>query len=140
MRITAGLVSDFQKQFRVGPPDREPPDPQTWQFGLPARKTREALELRFPEPLEQALLARLLWVVDSTGERVAGEVSTGREETAWFFRPRTEWQPGDYSVEIGLVLEDLAGNAIGQPFEVDVFERVQPQVSPSALRLPFVIR
>ena len=93
-----------------------------------------------PEPLDQALLSRQAWVVDSTGSRVEGEVSVGSEETAWLFGPRTEWLPGNYLIEVDVVLEDLAGNTIGQPFEVDVFERVRQQVTRSTVRLAFVIQ
>ena len=38
---------------------------------------------------------------------------------------------------VGTDLEDLAGNAVGRPFEVDVFDRVEPRVEARSVTVPF---
>src|SRR5207249_867063 len=37
-------------------------------------------------------------------------------------------------------LEDLAGNSVGRPFEVDVFRPVEREVKAEAVKLPFRVR
>jgi hypothetical protein len=40
-------------------------------------------------------------------------------ETRWLFTPRQPWAAGAYRLVTDTRLEDLAGNTIGRPFEVD---------------------
>jgi hypothetical protein len=37
-------------------------------------------------------------------------------------------------------LEDLAGNHIGQPFDIDTFEKVTQQIVIETIALPFRVR
>jgi hypothetical protein len=92
------------------------------------------LELRFPEPLDAGLLARVLVV-----EGVEGEVELDRAETLWRFRPKAPWPAGDRALLVDTVLEDLAGNNIERPFEVDVIRPAERRLAPKLLRLPFVL-
>lgn len=122
------LRSEFRKPFEVGPPDHEPPSEKNWQIAPPRAGTVEPLTVRFPEPLDQALLARVIHVTTPTGDRVAGAVVIDEHETRWQFRPREPWKAADYLVDAATLLEDLAGNSLERPFEVDVFEKVEERV------------
>jgi len=128
----APLQQGFRKAFRAGPPDRTPLDPANWQITAPAAHTSEPVAIQFPEPLDYALLLRLIRV-----ENVQGSVSAGSNETEWRFVPREPWRPGDYRVIIDTALEDLAGNRIGRAFDVDTFERVTRKVERTTISLPF---
>lgn len=134
------LAQEFRKAFRAGPADREPLDPKTWRLGIPRAGTREPLSVEFPEPLDQALLAGLLEVEDAPGNPVSGSVQIDRQETRWRFTPQQPWSAGRYNLEAGKTIEDLAGNTIGRPFEVDVFERVSERIARETARIPFFIR
>ncbi len=134
------LDQEYRKTFQVGPADRDPPDPKTWRLGPPSAASTEPLSLELPEPMDQALLESLLEVTDLRGQAVAGSVEVDRQETRWRFRPAAPWQPGNYIVLVGKTLEDLAGNSIGRPFEVDVFERVTERIARETARLPFAVR
>jgi len=37
-------------------------------------------------------------------------------------------------------LEDLAGNSIGQPFDIDVFDHVTEHITSKTIPLPFTVR
>jgi hypothetical protein len=115
----------FHKTYRAGPADVVSPDPATWTIRPPAPGTRDPLQVTFPEPLDRALLARALEVLDARGRPVPGEKTIDAEETVWRLRPARPWAPGDYRIVIDKDLEDLAGNQIGRVFEVDVFEHVE---------------
>jgi len=86
----------------------------------------------FPKPLDYALLMRL---VEVSG--VAGAAAVERNETQWRFTPSQPWRAGDYTLKIDNALEDLAGNRIGRPFDVDTFERVSEHLTSQTTSLPF---
>ena len=100
------LRAEFRKRLRVGPPDETCPDPKDWGIRPPAAGTRDPLEVRFPEPLDRALLDRLVVVRDSAGKTFAGQISVEAEETLWRFTPADPWRTGDYRLVIGTELED----------------------------------
>jgi len=113
------LASQYRKSFTITEPDRSMPDHGQWKIIPPSAGSRQALELRLDEPLDHALLHRLIIVLQGD-DNVAGAVETGDAERAWRFRPEEPWQPGDYRLEIGVVLEDLAGNNLISVFDVDL--------------------
>jgi hypothetical protein len=130
----APLQEEFRKPFRVGPADRTPPDPAQWRLSAPQAGTSDALVVDFPKPMDYALLLRLL---DVSG--VAGAVSVDRQETEWRFIPSQLWKPGEYRLVVDTALEDLAGNHIGQAFDVDIFEKVSEHLTSKTISLPFRI-
>ena len=72
------------------------------------------------------MLDRVLAVKDPAGELLVGEIEISDHETHWEFRPEQAWNVGRHSIVIDAALEDLAGNSLARPFEVDVF-RAAPQ-------------
>jgi hypothetical protein len=133
------MVESFRKTFRGGPEDRQPPDPKQWRIGSPKAGTSAGLVVTFPEPMDYALLQRMIQVSDGRG-RIDGTVTVDRNETQWSFTPRDAWKPGAYRLVVDTAIEDLAGNHIGQPFDVDVFERVTERITTQTISLPFDIR
>lgn len=135
----APLKRDFRKTFDVAPPDREPPDPKQWRVRAPRAGTRDPLGVRFSEPMDHALVERLVRVADSTRARVAGAARVANRERDWIFVPEAPWRAGEYRIVIGSVVEDLAGNSIGRPFEVDVFDSVQRRIQEQDIELSFTV-
>lgn len=121
-RSAAGrkLGSDFKRSYRVGKADHEPVDPARWKISAPKAGTRDPLRLFLFEPLDWALLQNSLRVSAAGRSEVGGRIDTGDAEREWRFTPQTGWQPGEWLVSIKSELEDLAGNNLGGPFEVDV--------------------
>jgi hypothetical protein len=133
------LKAGFRKAFRAGPADETSPDPKTWAVSPPAPMTQAPLEVRFPEPLDRALLDRLIGVRDDSDRPVAGAVSVSDEETTWRFTPDAPWRPGSYHLIIGTELEDTASNSIARPFEVDVVGPISRRIASETVALPFRI-
>ena len=48
----------------------------------------------------------------------------------WQFTPAEPWEVGKYDVAADTALEDVAGNQIGRPFEVDVFRKSSERSKP----------
>lgn len=132
------LQASFEKRFTVVGADTEPPGPGNWVVSAPVGGS-EPLTVDFPEPLDHALLSRVVAVTTLTGEAVAGEVLIEEGETRWVFQPEQPWQPGRYRIEAKTILEDLAGNSIHRPFEVDVFEKVEERISGATASVLFTV-
>jgi hypothetical protein len=133
------LKTGFRKAFRVGPPDETSPDPKTWTVHSPGAGSRDPLEVRFPEPLDRALLDRLIWVENTDAKVVTGQVSVAAAETCWRFTPTSSWREGGYRLVVGTELEDLAGNSVSRPFEVDAASPISKRVTTKTVELPFRI-
>jgi hypothetical protein len=134
------LRESFQKTFEVGPPDRDPPDPAQWKIQPPQAETRDALTLTFPEPLDHALAQRVICVTSATGELLEGATALADQERRWTFSPARPWHRGSYHLVIQTTIEDLAGNNIGKPFEVDLVEPGQRRRANASVKLPFEVR
>ncbi len=134
------LGAEVRKTFRAGPPDEIQPDPKGWTIDRPAASTRDPLTLTFPEPLDRALLESALTPIDARGEAVAGRIAVDLDETRWRFTPEGPWAEGEYQLLVESDLEDLAGNSIGRPFEVDIQRDTPIRPEPKLIRLPIPIR
>ena len=135
----APLVEDYRKSFRGGPAERNPPDPGQWHVTAPKAGTQSALVVSFPTPMNYPLLQRMIQV-SGAGGKLSGSISVGREETEWSFKPHDPWKPGEYKLIVDTGLEDLAGNHIGQPFDIDTFEHVTEHIATNTVSLPFTVR
>lgn len=133
------LVAGFHKTFWGGAAIRTAPDPKTWRVIAPAARTSGALVLEFPEPMSYPLLRRMLHVSGDHGE-VIGEVTIERHETEWRFTPQQPWQPGSYNLVVDTALEDLAGNHVGQLFDIDEAKGAPQPSTENTISLPFAIR
>ncbi len=134
------LNAGARKTFSVGPPDETAIDPHTWQIAPPAADGYDPLLVRFGESLDHSLLERIVWVTAPGGERIEGTIRTGDGEACWQFTPERPWPAGAYQLVAETTLEDLAGNAIGRPFEVDEFKPVEQRIETKTIALPFDVK
>ena len=98
-----------------------------------------AVALTFPAPLDQALLFREVRIVGPDQKPVAGDIEIDRHETRLSFTPSSVWQARSYHVEIGARLEDVSGNTIGMPFDVDAHNNTARQSAQRQMSLPLII-
>ena len=133
------LKEALRKTFDVGPPDDNPPDPKTWKLAAPKAQTREPLAVQFPKPMDHAMLERVLQVARDSAA-VPGRIEIGEHEMVWRFTPTQPWTTGGYQLAVATALEDLAGNSIGKPFEIDVFRPIQQKVEQETITLPFQVQ
>ncbi len=50
------------------------------------------------------------------------------------------WAAGNYRLIVNTGIEDLAGNHVGQPFDIDTFDRVTEHITSETVALPFRVR
>ncbi len=129
------LAAEFRRQFRISPALREGIDLKKWNVTEPKAGSSDPLVIEFDRPLDWALLQHTLTVKGITGAAVID-----RDEMRWRFTPSQPWRSGRHDLVIEMSLEDLAGNRIGRPFDVDLFERVSERITTEATTLPFNVR
>jgi hypothetical protein len=129
------LEAAFRHEFTVGPAERRGIDPKQWSLSQPKAGTVEPLVIRFDRPLDYALLQDVFQIPG-----VPGAASTAPGETEWRFRPAQPWKAGEYSLIIDMALEDLAGNRIGRPFDVDTLVSPTERITKPTTSLTFRVQ
>jgi hypothetical protein len=129
------LAQPFRHEFAAGPDERRGIDTALWKLSRPDAGTRDPLVIRFDRPLDYALLGDVFQVPD-----ISGLATIGPGETEWRFQPAQPWTAGEHRVIVDMALEDLAGNRIGRPFDVDTMtnptERITKQSTSLTFRTP----
>ena len=130
------LAQEFRHAFTAAPPVEAPLDPAAWSITVPSQGTRDPIVVRFPWALDEGLLQRALGVSDVSNRPLDGAVAVGTDQTSWTFTPALPWRAVPHSLVVLTLLEDPAGNKVGQAFE---FEGFKAPKAPEAERvtLPF---
>ena len=113
------LAREFRKTFRVGPPEDTRIDLNTWSLMAPRPGGDSPVIVRLAKPADKALLGSTISVLDSQGKPVAGDVTVGGGERVVTFVPAKPWMRDEYRLVVDPRLEDVCGNRVGEPFEVD---------------------
>ena len=90
-----------------------------WELTLPRSQSLDPLLIDFDEPLDPAILPAAL-SIKLTGQKVHMEVTLLNSGKQWQGKPSQPWHTGDYELHASSILEDLAGNNLLHPFEVDM--------------------
>ncbi len=133
------LAADFRKEFLGGSAVRVPPDQKQWRVTPPRAGTSAPLVVEFGRSMNYPLLQRMLQVAGPSGG-VTGTIAVDRNETVWRFTPRLPWPAGAYRLLVDADLEDVSGNRIGQPFDIDVFDKVSEHLTTRTVSVPFTVR
>jgi hypothetical protein len=133
------LAEPARKSFHVLAPDDTPIDQTTWKIETPPSLGRDPLVVRLGESLDHSLLERVLEVQWPAGDKMDGDIEVSENETCWRFFPRKRWMPGEYRLVVQTTLEDLAGNSIGKPFEVDELRPIEQTIRTKTVSIPFTI-
>ena len=131
----APLEAAFRHEFTAGPAERRGIDPTNWKITAPVAATVGPLVIDFDRPLDYALLQDVFQLPG-----VDGAVSIGPGETQWRFKPAQRWKAGEYSLIVDMALEDLAGNRIGRPFDVDTLVSPADRITKPTTSLTFRVK
>jgi hypothetical protein len=130
------LIREFRHEFTAGPPVERPVAPAAWTIEPPPAGSRDPLVVRFPWALDEGLLQRALGVTSPGGQPIDGTVTVRAQEREWTFTPAAAWRNAPHALVVLTVLEDPAGNKVGQAFEFEMF--AQPRTAEAErLTIPF---
>ncbi len=133
------LSQDVTLRFRAGPADHDQPDPEAWNIHLPTADTSDPLVFQFNEPLDHAMLRtnpiRLSRLPDKSpsGSSLLVNFQVTSNNQSIRITPDVKWTAGEYELQINPRLEDLAGNSIERPFEVDLTQTNKTPSRPQSL-------
>lgn len=133
------LTAPFVKKFRVVGADALQPDPKKWIPVAPKANSKQPVTLTFDEPIDHAMLNRVVRIQDASKAEVPGSVTVKKNETFWSFEPTDPWKPGRYSIVLATNLEDLAGNSLARPFETKEQENETLVKIDSEMAITFVV-
>lgn len=117
------LTVAVTKTFLAGPPQTNQLSLDDWSFPPPPTLgSRQPITLRFPTPLDHALLQSCVTLQRGEDrEPLPCSITIGKQETTLTFTPKTPWpDPAQLNWRILSALEDLAGNSLARPFQVDL--------------------
>jgi hypothetical protein len=133
------LGKDVEKSFFVTERATQQLDIANWQITSPTAGTSQPLQVKFPAPLDHALLQRCLRVASESGAPVRGSAATSAGEQIWSFTPEHPWTMTKLSLQADSFLEDLAGNSLARPFEVDL-QGPPPRKVPAVVSVPIQVK
>jgi hypothetical protein len=131
------LGERFRKRFLVADPVREHISVESWELLSPVTGSRQALVLRFKNPLDWALLFQTITVGSAEGDAIAGQVAVDQCEKRWSFTPASPWVAGMYHIGVGSSLEDVCGNNITGAFDRPIGKASHPAARSDGSSLVF---
>ncbi|MFO1013882.1 MAG: Ig-like domain-containing protein [Caulobacteraceae bacterium] len=129
----APLITSFDHTFTAEPAWRDGLDERDWTLTV-----SERLTIDFPRPLDAALALRAFAVLRDETE-VPGAWTLHAGETRLSFQPDQPLAPGTYILEAANILEDIAGNRPGRPFDIDRSDPAQAKAEARDVRLSFEV-
>ncbi|HSI65523.1 MAG TPA: hypothetical protein VLE43_20520 [Candidatus Saccharimonadia bacterium] len=133
------IGKDVEKAFFVTERTTQQLNVADWKITAPIAGTKQPLQVKFPAPLDFALLQRCLRVTDDRGNAIPGHGRTSEAEQVWSFTPEVSWTHRALVLQADSFLEDLAGNSLARPFEVDL-QGPGPRKVPTVISFPVQVR
>jgi len=134
----AALPKSYYKKFSTTTRDSLSPDPRTWTIYPPTSHTN-VLSIDLKSSLDYSLLNSTLHVVDMKEKTVVGQWQISNEEKNLSFTPNEPWKNGNFRLQIETRLEDLVGNNLNRPFDVDVRAKTKLLSDEKMISLPFKV-
>ena len=106
--------------FTVIDADHKQPNPNKWELTPPTADTIEPLIISFGEMLDFATAGKAITTCSSNETLIEFSQQADWDGTRVKIFPSKPWAAGDYTIAINPRLEDLAGNSLERPFEVDL--------------------
>jgi len=118
------IGADVRKNFRAIERATAQLDAGTWRIAPPPAGSIAPLTIRFPAPLDHALLLRCIRVRGARDQLIVGSITVTEQDQSWSFTPAHPWAPEPHTLAADTILEDLAGNSLARSFEVDLTKTV----------------
>jgi hypothetical protein len=135
------LEQETRKSFSVVESWESQLSMEQWEFKYPTtRNSLEPLVIHFDRAMNRGMLESSIRVLAGDSEW-KGTVEVRDQERTWSFHPQEPWSNNEYILAIDNDIEDIAGNRLARPFEVDLSSGTElPALPTEGVRLiPFKI-
>ena len=133
------LARGLRKPFHVTAVDESPIDIKSWQVAPPAASLARTTDRHISRTTRPCPATAIAARDDRRGRGGSRHCRNRLGETRWQFTPEQPWSAGDYQLVVETTLEDLAGNAVGRAFDVDLFGPVTEHIETDTVSRPFTI-
>ncbi|UTW62003.1 hypothetical protein KFE98_18635 [bacterium SCSIO 12741] len=110
------------------------PSIEEFQKGPVKPGSKEAVSVRFSEPMCYGSLLEGLQLTSAQGEVIQGTFQSEQEERSWSFTPDAPWEIGNYLFILPELTADLAQNQLDRPFESTNLEQMKRRQESVLLR------
>lgn len=114
------LVARHSATFEATQADVTSPNPEDWKLTLPRVGTRDPITVKLDGAADHLSLAYRIRVVESNSDSIPGNLELDDAETIWRFTPVQPWNDIPYALRVDPLIEDLAGNRMDSPFDLDL--------------------
>ena len=116
------LDGSIKKQyaFKAVNADHEQPEPNNWELTQPTANTTQPLIISFGEMLDFATAGKAITTCTINEAHLKFTQQADWDGSRVKIFPSKPWPAGVYTVTLNPRLEDLSGNSLERPFEVDL--------------------
>lgn len=127
-RTTTGkaLGANVSHNFATTAVDHQSPDPSSWRVTTHQEAMHTIIHVQFDEPLDAEMIPSALSLSNHTGP-IAARCEAAANGSSATLTTDSILTTGSYVLHIDPLLEDLAGNNLQHPFEVDLSQKVIPK-------------
>ncbi len=118
------LQKSFEKEYYITEADRQAPIVSNWTLQIPTNATKDKLILEFDEPMDHALMGRMIRI-STENKEIAGKVGIANQAKTWLFEPDEVWRKTSYEISINTKIEDLAGNSLRRLFDTPIDDDIE---------------
>lgn len=110
------LEANFSKKFVAIVEDKTPPNIEMWKYSFPTKNTKNELNIAFKDCIDIISATTYIKVLKDKKE-IEGTIMLDKNGTNWSFKPKINWQKGNYEIWVHPALEDIAANSVNQIFD-----------------------
>lgn len=111
------LNNRFIKKFIAVSEDITAPDLADWSVTCPPANTKENLTINFNDKVDHISAKTFIKIIDDNERIMEGQITLGKNESLWIFKPKLKWQKGNYKLIVNSRLEDIAANTLNGIFD-----------------------
>ena len=111
------LNKRFIKKFIAVSEDTTVPNLSNWFVGCPRANTKNCFTINFHDKIDHISAKTLIKINDEDERIVEGQITLGKNESLWIFKPKLKWQRGTYQLIVNSRLEDIAANTLNGIFD-----------------------
>ena len=107
----------FIKKFIAVSEDTTAPNLTNWSVTCPPANTREVFTINLNDKVDHISAKTFIKIIDDNERIMEGEITLGKNESLWIFKPKLKWQKGNYKLIVNSRLEDIAANTLNGIFD-----------------------
>jgi len=133
------LGKNYEYNWQVEKAVYQTPKLEQWQYEWPAPNSLGPLKIKFDRSMDRAVAMKAFSIFNADDDLFPGHFEMEQNETVLLFYPKQVWSSGHYHVQVAAYLEDLAGNNLNRPFDLDLSNSPTQIRDQEFYQIPFLL-